>query len=118
MSYIYRLTLVGVMSAHLLCLLEMQEVWHIISHLSCPQMMMMMMIQWAAETHFVKLPKYVCRVVNTSGFLGFLWMHCNSWILVPLVENTLIVLAIWFVQSQGSSIRKFSQFGYNQDMKV
>jgi hypothetical protein len=32
----------------------------------------MMMIQWAAETHFLKLPKYVCRVVNRSGFLGFL----------------------------------------------
>jgi hypothetical protein len=109
------------MSAHLLSLLELQEVWHIISHLSCPQMMMMMMMmmmKWAAETHFVKLPKYVCRVVNTSGFLGFLWMHCNSWILVPLVEKTLIVLAIWFVQSGGSSVRKFSQFGYKQDMKA
>jgi hypothetical protein len=48
--------------------------------------------------------------VHRSGFL--------SWILVLLVENTLIVLAIWFVQSGGSPLRKFNQFGYKQDMKV
>jgi hypothetical protein len=55
----------------------------------------MMMIQWAAETHFLKLPKYVCRVCQQKWFPWIpLWMHCNSWILVPLVGNTLIVLAI------------------------
>jgi hypothetical protein len=90
------------MNAHtFFSLLEMQELWHIIiPHLSCPQMMMilmmmMMMIQWAAETHFLKLPKYVCRVCQQKWFPWIpLWMHCNSWILVPLVGNTLIVLAI------------------------
>jgi hypothetical protein len=74
--------------AGLLSLLEMQ-VWHIIPHLSCPQMMMMMMmmIQWAAELRptfsnclnmCVELSTEVVSL-DSSGCIAIHGFWCHWW---------------------------------------